>query len=916
MAFGSAVRSISVRLMAEVSNYVHGLQRAKAATGDLIDELSKSEQARQNFTRLGTGLVVAGAGIAAGLGVAANAAIDWETAWAGVLKTVDGSETQLAALEEQLRSMARELPQSHEEIAAVAEAAGQLGVATEDVADFTAVILDLGVATNLTSEEAAVAIARMANIMGTATSDVGKLGAALVDLGNNSATTEAEILQMALRIAGAGAIIGLSETDVLGFAAALSSVGIPAEAGGSAVSRAMVKIETSVREGGEELETLAAVAGMSADQFRRAYGQDAAQAIATFIAGLGRMQAGGEDVFGVIEQLGLSEQRTRDALLRLSASGDLLTRSLDTGADAWEENLALTEEAERRYDTTAARLQIARNQLNDFGIEMGEVFLPIIGDTADKLGSFVEFLGGLPEPIQNSIGILAAAGAVIALTGGAAIIAVPKIAAYRAALAQLQAQGGMTALAAGRVNSGIRGTMAVAGRAVGVLAALQIGSMALGAALDSDLNPQIEALTEGLARFSQTGQVSGELARVLGDDFKDLEEALQVLGPEGFGPGFGNSIKKGIEFVIPALSDMQGSMGRSTEQVEALDAALAGMVRGGRQQEAADAFARLAEVAEAQGVPIERLIELLPAYAGALEVAKSQSGETGGKIGQLGDTAGVVADKVDELKEAFDALFGVQMDIDRATLAYKQGLADLIDELEEGKRTLSLNSQAGRDNREAVLDQIEAIADLRQANVDNGMSLDEANGKYEKQLSKLEELLEERGFEEEAIRDIIDAYRDIPEQVNTALVLDTSQAQTQLGAFLSQAPRLSVAAQVMRHGGLVAAQSGLITSSPMVLFGERETGMEAFIPRDGISHTRGLALADTAARWHGGRVVAGDGAQLGGPFQWRGQRDPFANMAASRGGTTIGRQDVHVTTLNEVYDHRQVMKNLELNGAT
>src|SRR5690606_21928693 len=140
--------------------------------------------------------------------------------------------------------------------------------------------IDMGEATNLTAEEAAVAIAQMANVMGTSVSDVDRLGAAAVDLGNSSATTEADTVSMAQRIAGAGATIGVSEADVLGFSAALASVGINAEAGGSAISRAMIDIESRVRAGGAELEELARVAGMSADAFRDKYERDAAQAIA------------------------------------------------------------------------------------------------------------------------------------------------------------------------------------------------------------------------------------------------------------------------------------------------------------------------------------------------------------------------------------------------------------------------------------------------------------------------------------------------------------------------------------------------------------------------------------------------------------------------------------------------------------
>jgi hypothetical protein len=100
----ATVRSIAVQLRAEVANYIQGLKRARAATSDLINELSKAEEQRAVFERLGTGITIAGAGIAAGVGLATRAAIEWESAWTGVEKTVDGTETQLAALEEELRA--------------------------------------------------------------------------------------------------------------------------------------------------------------------------------------------------------------------------------------------------------------------------------------------------------------------------------------------------------------------------------------------------------------------------------------------------------------------------------------------------------------------------------------------------------------------------------------------------------------------------------------------------------------------------------------------------------------------------------------------------------------------------------------------------------------------------------------------
>jgi hypothetical protein len=179
-------------------------------------------------------------------------------------------------------------------------------------------MIDLGETTNLTAEEAATSIAQMMNIMGTAPQNVDRLGAALVALGNNGASTERDILEMAQRISAAGAQVGMTEADVLGFANALASLGVEAEAGGTAISSVMSNMSKAVSQGGEKLEQFATVAGLSASEFATAFREDPAAAIATFVEGLAGIQAAGGDVFTTLDDMGLGSIRMRDALLRMA----------------------------------------------------------------------------------------------------------------------------------------------------------------------------------------------------------------------------------------------------------------------------------------------------------------------------------------------------------------------------------------------------------------------------------------------------------------------------------------------------------------------------------------------------------------------------------------------------------------------
>jgi TP901 family phage tail tape measure protein len=380
-------RDLIVRMTADPEAFKKGMREAGRDSKLFWKELKELEKQQKAVDEVmtvgGTVMVGFGAAAAAGLAVAAKAAIEWESAWTGVAKVVDGSPEQLAALEEELRGLATTLPQTHAEIAGVAAAAGQLGIAREDIAEFTETMVAMGVSTDLSSEQAAMSMARLMNIMQTAPDQVSNLGSAIVGLGNAGASTEAEIVEMALRIAGAGHTVGMTEAEVLAFSSALASVGIEAESGGSSISTAMIKISEAVNEGGDSLETFAQVAGVSADEFASKFRSDPAQAIDLFVQGLGRIQSSGGDVFATLETLGMSEIRLRDALLRLAGAGDLLTESLATGNEAWDENTALMEEAARRYGTTESQIAIAKNQLTDMGITLGENLLPMIRSFLD-----------------------------------------------------------------------------------------------------------------------------------------------------------------------------------------------------------------------------------------------------------------------------------------------------------------------------------------------------------------------------------------------------------------------------------------------------------------------------------------------------------------------------------------------------
>lgn len=408
-----------------------------------------------------------------------DASAEFESAMAGVAKTTDMTEAELGDMADAIQALSTRIPATTTEIAGVAEAAGQLGIAKEDILAFSEVMVNLGVATNLSSEEAASALAKFANVVGMSADNYERLGSTIVDLGNNFATTEADIVSMATRLSSTGAIIGLTEPQIMAIATALSSVGIEAEAGGSAISKLLKQFETMVATGSEDLSGFASVAGMSAQEFSKAWGEDAVGALAAFIDGLGAIDDAGGSSVAVLDELGITEVRLSNAVQALASSHGILNKALSTADQAWKSNTALAKEAATRYATTESKLQMLSNSANNVKVAVGDKLTPAVGNLAD-VGT--RLLSVLAKEIDESSALVPIITSVATAIGVLA--------------AGLTAYTVVTKLAAAAMGlfTAVLNTNPIF-LAVTAVAALAAGIGVLVATLNDDATPAIEELT-------------------------------------------------------------------------------------------------------------------------------------------------------------------------------------------------------------------------------------------------------------------------------------------------------------------------------------------------------------------------------------------------------------------------------------
>ena len=402
------------------------------------DGLIKSGDKIKNFGdsvsslggKLTTGLTLP---LVASVGLVTKAASDYESAFAGVKKTVDETATvSYKNLSDGIRQMAKELPASAVEIANVAEVAGQLGIKAEDILTFSRTMIDMGESTNLSAEDAATAIAKIANILGLTSDEYGRFGASVVDLGNNFATTERDIVEMTNRLAAGGKLAGLTAPDILGLATAMSSVGIEAEAGGTAMTQTLTAIGNAVSLTGkgaaDDLNLIAKTAGMTSEEFQQAWKEKPVVALQSFIKGLKEAQEKGVNMNAILAQLGMTGIRQSNMLKSLALASDKMGDAVDRSNKAWKENTALTNEANKRYETTESQLKMFKNQVTDLAIEFGGPLLKALRDGLkagkpwiDMLAEMAKQFSSMSEEEQRNVlkwaALTAGAGPALTLFG-------------------------------------------------------------------------------------------------------------------------------------------------------------------------------------------------------------------------------------------------------------------------------------------------------------------------------------------------------------------------------------------------------------------------------------------------------------------------------------------------------------------
>ncbi|WP_407518060.1 phage tail tape measure protein [Acinetobacter baumannii] len=446
----------------DLKNKIHlttmELNKQKESLGKHTEAQKKYEKMQERMGKANEmakkGLMIAGAGAAA-LAVPVKIAIDYESAMADVAKVVDGLKDEAGkitpaytAMSNQILEMTTRLPMAAKDIAAIVAAGAQSGIAKNELIGFAESAVKMGVAFDITADQAGQSMAEMRAAFRMSQPEVVALADKINLLGNSNVLNSPKILEVVQRIGTLGEVGGLASGSIAAMAASLKAVEPDVAATGiKNMILALTKGESATKGQSEAFKKL----GLDSVQVSKDMQTNAEKTIFKVIEGIKGLKkyeqvAITNELFGS-EALPIITQYTTDLAL--------LKKNLDAVSNSSKYAGSMEAEYAARAATTANNIQLAKNAMAALGITIGNVLLPGVNS---MIGSF--------NTVMSKVQAWAQANP--ALAGTLTKIAVGAIAIV----------GGLSALSIGLIT--IFGPMMMVARGFGVVALAAKGmSMAL-----------------------------------------------------------------------------------------------------------------------------------------------------------------------------------------------------------------------------------------------------------------------------------------------------------------------------------------------------------------------------------------------------------------------------------------------------
>nr|WP_246451492.1 phage tail tape measure protein [Rhizobium paranaense] len=326
-------------------------------------------------------------GVREGLRATAGEAINFESAFADVKKVVDASSEQFETMRRSIRRMSGEIPMSADNIAALYAAAGESGIATQDLQGFAEMASRVGIAFDITAEKAGSSLAKLKTQFGLTVAETGDLADVMNHLSNNMASKASEITDFMLRVGALGKIAGFTKEQVAGIGSAMIAAGAEPEVAATAMQN-VTKALTRGASAKKSQREVAARLGLDLPKIAKEMQKDAPAALKKVLAAIAK--APKDQQISIVSDFFGDEAK---AFIPLVGNVKLLDDALASVSDRTKYAGSAMNEYKQRASTTGNALELLGNKVSNIFWEVGDSMLPSIREGAQAISDVLDTLG-------------------------------------------------------------------------------------------------------------------------------------------------------------------------------------------------------------------------------------------------------------------------------------------------------------------------------------------------------------------------------------------------------------------------------------------------------------------------------------------------------------------------------------------
>lgn len=428
---GGAVRKLereqkmlgnSIGTFSKMGANVDGLRARYAAVTAEIEKTRRAQDKLKTATAMSNkgGAMMASAGLTIGAVAAAAStafvpviqAAAFEKAMLGVAKQVEGARDENGKLTatyfdmaKQVQLLGREIPLATNELADMVAAGARMGIAKDQLIDFTKTSAMMASAFELPAGELAMQMGKIADLFKIPITNISELADAINYLDDETKSTAPGLIDFLTRTGGVAGSIKITGKEMAALGSTLLSLGERSETAGTAVN-AMVQKFAAADKGTKKFKQAMSEIGLSTAAVQKGMQVDAQGTMLKVLDAVGKMPA--EKRLGILVDLvGLEHS---DTLAKLAGNVEEYRRQIDL-ANSQKAMGSMGREFQAQLATTAAQWEITKNVIGEVSVNIGSVLLPAVNSALITFGKATSAVADFVAENRTLVGNVAAAAA-------------------------------------------------------------------------------------------------------------------------------------------------------------------------------------------------------------------------------------------------------------------------------------------------------------------------------------------------------------------------------------------------------------------------------------------------------------------------------------------------------------------------